>query len=90
MYWISDPGHSWLKVKIKDLIKSGIADKISSYSYVHGEHVYLEQDCDASIYLLKIDYKHDIPCKVFNQDSIIRTYRRFPAGSFKQLSEAIS
>lgn len=90
MNWIIDSGHGWLKVKINDLLKSGVAHKISSFSYINGSHVYLEEDCDASIYLLAIDYKHDIPCKICSGDSVVRSYKRFPQGSFKQLSEAIS
>ena len=48
---ISDPGHGWLSVNIKDLIALKIDDKISSYSYLNKSCVYLEEDSDASIYL---------------------------------------
>lgn len=47
----SDPGHGWLEVKYRELKDLGIEDKISSYSYIKGDAVYLEEDCDASVYL---------------------------------------
>ena len=31
--YITDAGHGWLKVPLAELLKLGIADKISSYSY---------------------------------------------------------
>ena len=47
----SDAGHGWLAVK-RELIKDlGIADKITSYSYERGQSVYLEEDCDAFLFL---------------------------------------
>jgi len=47
----SDPGHGWLAVKRDELIRLGILDQISSYSYQRGETVYLEEDCDASTFI---------------------------------------
>jgi len=44
----SDPSHGWLEVKRSDLIKLGIEDEISGYSYQKGANVYLEEDCDMS------------------------------------------
>ena len=51
-YW-NDPGHAWIEAKRSDLIMLGIVDKISGYSYQSSdrETVYLEEDCDASIYV---------------------------------------
>ena len=51
IYWYADPGHAWLKVRIADLQELGIADKISTCSYMKGEFAFLEEDCDAGIYL---------------------------------------
>ena len=48
--YITDAGHGWLKVPLAELIKLGIADKISTYSYRHDDNVYLEHDCDAAIF----------------------------------------
>jgi len=47
----TDPGHGWLEVKYSELKDLGIEDKISSYSYIKDDVVYLEEDCDAAVYL---------------------------------------
>ncbi len=39
----SDAGHGWLEVHKDELELFGIADKVSSYSYVSGDKVYLEE-----------------------------------------------
>lgn len=44
----ADPGHAWAAIKRDKLVKLGIADKITSYSYQRGDTVYLEEDCDLS------------------------------------------
>ena len=49
LIWISDPGHAWLRVPIGDYFASGI--QASRFSYVDAAHVYLEEDCDAELYL---------------------------------------
>lgn len=46
----TDPGHGWLAVKKKEIDALGFADKISAYSYVKGNTVYLEEDCDAALF----------------------------------------
>jgi hypothetical protein len=46
-----DPGHGWLIVDMDELTKLGIKDKISSYSYHKDGTAYLEEDCDAAIYI---------------------------------------
>ena len=45
--WAVDAGHEWLAVKKQELVDLGIANDISSYSYMKGGTVYLEGDCDA-------------------------------------------
>ena len=50
MDYIQDSGHGWFKVKIDALVKLGIAEQISGYSYWRGDWAYLEEDCDASRY----------------------------------------
>lgn len=51
--WFADPGHAWLRVEVSELIQLGIADKVSRYSYVgrNGQYAYLEEDCDAGLYI---------------------------------------
>jgi hypothetical protein len=76
--WLSDPGHGWLAVPITDLEALGIADKISRYSFKHEATAYLEEDCDASLYLSALKASgvdlnaleqshtflpHDAPCR---------------------------
>ena len=46
----TDPGHGWYRVSREMLFKMDILDKISSYSYQKGDWVYLEEDCDATIF----------------------------------------
>ena len=43
----SDPGRGWLEVRREELVRLGIAEQISRYSYERGELVFLEEDCDA-------------------------------------------
>ena len=47
----ADPAHGWLEVDLLDCIDLDIADKISRYSYTKGTVVYLEEDCDAGLFL---------------------------------------
>ena len=51
--FISDPGHAWLKVNKKELKRLGIDQQISHYSYMNGEYAYLEEDCDAPLFINK-------------------------------------
>lgn len=47
----TDPSHGWLKVTRKKLESLGISHKISTCSYQRKDHVYLEEDCDAGIFI---------------------------------------
>lgn len=79
----SDPGHGWLAVKAVELKELGILEKITSYSYMRGETVYLEEDCDLSTFFeayrakfgVNPSYKHKIT-KGSNPSSI-RSYQSF-------------
>ncbi len=46
----ADPSHGWAKVPRKLLKELNIDKKITSYSYVKGAHVYLEEDLDLQIF----------------------------------------
>ncbi len=46
-----DRGHGWLEVKQADIETLGIAGLISAYSYAQGDTAYLEEDCDATLYI---------------------------------------
>lgn len=47
----TDPGHGWLEVTRADLVELGILGLVSAYSYTDGPRFYLEEDCDATLYL---------------------------------------
>lgn len=74
----SDPSHAWLRVPLKDVIKFGLTNKITSYSYINGNYAYLEEDSDAPLFLetLKFngitDYK--IVDKFTDKATFVRTY----------------
>lgn len=46
----TDAGHGWLEVNRTDLVALDIVDKISPYSYQYGTNVFLEEDCDLSVF----------------------------------------
>ena len=87
--WVCDSGHSWLKVPMNRIKSLGIADKISSYSYMHGSYAYLEEDCDADIYLtaeLGQDWQRNpgmkyqisnIPTRIYKNDAPCRGYASY-------------
>ena len=74
----TDPGHGWLAVKRQELIDLNIIEKISGFSYQKGQTVYLEEDCDASLFLAAktIDPKNII-CRHTDKRSPIRSYKNF-------------
>lgn len=49
--YIQDSGHGWLQVKYAELVKLGIQNDISAYSYRAWDYAYLEEDCDMGVYL---------------------------------------
>ena len=49
--FISDDGHGWLSVPLKEIAQLGIKDTISQYSYINGKSAYLEEDSDAGKFL---------------------------------------
>lgn len=56
----SDPGHGWLAVKIADVIAIGMSVKdFSPYSYIRGKTLYLEEDCDATMFVAQYRLKND-------------------------------
>jgi len=79
--FFSDPGHGWLKIPRKLLQQLGIEQKITHYSYQRSEYVYLEEDCDASLFLQTMKEK-GIEVKIVdrrqdNKSSPIRSYASF-------------
>jgi hypothetical protein len=70
----SDPSHGWLQVP-KALIKElGIANEISGYSYERGLYVYLEEDCDFSVFTNAVPEKIAIHADHYENESRVRSY----------------
>lgn len=88
LHFYSDPAHGWLKVPIKELERLGIADKITPYSYIRGQYAYLEEDCDAPLYMkaCKEVYGEEVKIEVeehtTNGESRIRSYESYPSVSY--------
>jgi len=76
----SDPSHGWLKVQKKELEELNIINNVSEYSYINGEFVYLEEDCDLNLFIRAYESKHNIKPIIkqcLNENSGIRFYKRF-------------
>ena len=76
----TDPSHGWLEVDKDELSLFNIADKISSYSYKLGNKVFLEEDCDAGLFINALEnkgIKFTYTTISSNTDSIVRTYKRY-------------
>jgi len=83
-----DAGHGWLEVPREDVDALGLADQISAYSYAMASThqragmVYLEEDCDASLFLdaaKAAGWTIQIVEKYTAGDSPIRKYPAFSA-----------
>ena len=78
-----DPGHGWVRFPKARLVKLGIADKISSYSYQNGDNAFVEEDCDLTVLVnaLKAAGYTDIKFKSGHTDrrSKIRNYESYKA-----------
>lgn len=76
----TDPGHGWLKVSRDELELLHIEDQISEYSYQLGNNVYLEEDCDAGIFINALEnmgVKVEYTTINTNNDSPIRLLQRY-------------
>ena len=76
----SDPGHGWLKVQRKELEELNIINNVSEYSYINGEFVYLEEDCDLNLFIKAYENKYNVKpiIKECSQENTgIRFYGRF-------------
>ena len=85
---IEGPGHSWLKVPHAEILRLKIAGKISSYSYMDAESVYLEEDIDMGIFIraragLPTNYRQcspedDLKAREFCTNSVDIIYHEQP------------
>ncbi len=75
-----DRGHGWIAVKISLLEELGIDNKISACSYKKGQTAYLEEDCDASLFVSAYEEKFSHPpafIDVYHDYSPIRSYQPY-------------
>jgi len=78
LMWITDSGHGWLKVPLSKVKELGIADKISACSYMDRTYAYLEEDCDAHLFLEAAQIEpNDIKVIMHFENAPIRNYARF-------------
>ena len=76
----ADPGHAWARFPKSKLVSLGIADKISTYSYMNGSNALLEEDCDLSVLLVALrDRGYEIKFNEShtNRQSKIRNYNTY-------------
>jgi hypothetical protein len=77
----ADNGHAWLRVTSSEALDVGlVAKSFSRYSYVKGNDFYLEEDCDAGLFMNAYQRKYgtlpELHCENYNGSSPIRNYRR--------------
>jgi hypothetical protein len=53
--YVQDPGHGWIGADINQLRQYGLTDKVSRYSYQDGDLVWLEEDCDAPLFVAALN-----------------------------------
>ena len=68
--WISDAGHGWLRVDKSNYIRSNF--RASSYSYYDDQFVYLEEDCDAPLYINEHNVSNHIPEQYYEGYCFVR------------------
>jgi hypothetical protein len=81
--YIQDPSHGWIEVPLEEL--ESIGYKISRYSYMNPKtgKAYLEEDCDAAIFIKKLkdtDTPYDLK-EVYQENTFIRNLPSFGFGA---------
>jgi hypothetical protein len=80
----TDPGHGWLAVKRSELVRLGIADRITPYSYTRGDTVYLEEDGDLSTFFqaYEAEFGHRPQYhESYRERTPIRSYQSYTVGA---------
>ena len=77
-----DSGHGWAKIPLALIKGLGILDRITKYSYIRKNFVYLEEDCD--LYLFDVAFRdrfgHAPKFRArYSTRSTIRSYLHFDA-----------
>lgn len=85
--FFSDGSHGWLRAP-RDLIKQlGVKEKISGYSYMNDQYVYLEEDCDIMAVLSAIPesgrkaFMALVP-ETYHHQSPVRNFPHYDAAKF--------
>jgi hypothetical protein len=74
--YLMDPGHGWLIVSRGDLAEAGMSPAdFSSCSYVHGDTLALEEDCDMPRLLKRLD-ERGIPYRLREQHTKTQAHVR--------------
>jgi len=75
----SDPSHAWLEVTQEALKTLGIENDVSCWSYVYEDKAYLEEDCDAGLFIKTLFHgspearaKLQINEEIYNDNCFIR------------------
>ena len=81
--YIQVPSHGWIEVPLEE--QENISYKISRYSYMNRKtgKAYLEEDCDAAIFIKKLkdtDTPYDIK-EVYQENTFIRNLPSFGFGA---------
>jgi len=82
----SDPGHAWLQVPLDEIERLAVGKKISNYSYRNAYYAFLEEDCDASVFLDALTAAgegYDFKEVHHDEDSVIREYHRWGPSCLK-------
>ncbi len=79
--WYADPAHEWLAVPLALVKALGIAERVSTCSYV--DHLvgvaYLEGDCDAALFIEAVEkLGQNLDVTHLDGDCYIRDLPRFP------------
>tara|TARA_R100001460_G_scaffold91386_1_gene133162 strand:- start:846 stop:1112 length:267 start_codon:yes stop_codon:yes gene_type:complete len=76
----SDSSHGWLQVQRKELEELNIINNVSEYSYINGQFVYLEEDCDLNLFINAYKSKYNVKPIIkecLQENNGIRLYSRF-------------
>ena len=80
--FISDLGHAWLEVPMSMLQYLGIKNKISNYSYLKNGVAYLEEDCDAPIFLDAYRNRYGFRPRFVEEHQEVTPIRDYPRYSY--------
>lgn len=75
----NDGGHGWLECNREMINSTGIAERISKYSYQRGNDVFLEEDCDMPLLLSALRERSIgvVVNDMYEDESPVREYERY-------------